>query len=218
MSRSMRSATRITLDLERPLPRAGGHLPDAFWPAPEVEEWFRAVFLDPDSPLYNPEHEHLNSARVGVLWTTAECVRQMKRVVGQVELPKPHPALGKWAKSRWEYQIRQWFGRQELDFLMTLDAPHCAGLSDLGFCALVEHELYRCAQKLDAFGLPAFNLRTGRPKFAIKGHDVEEHVGIVRRYGARAGAGETLALVETARKRPEVSSVEFAGSCGVCLR
>jgi hypothetical protein len=188
-----------------------------FRPAPEVDDWLRAAFLGENSDLYNVEHSHLNSAILGILWTNVENTRQMRKVVGTVELPKPHPALGKWAKARYEFQLEQWFGDIELDFLITLDAPYCAGTSDLEFCSITEHELYHCAQKIED-GIPAFNRRTGLPKFAIKGHDVEEHVGIVRRYGAGVAAGDTLALVEAAKRAPEIGAVNVATMCGVCLR
>jgi Putative phage metallopeptidase len=213
-------APLVKLAIERPVPPPLGKIDllGAFAPAPEVETFFRAAFLDPDSPLYNVEHDHLRSARIGVVWTSVTQVRQMKRVVGTVELPKAHPALSKWAKARHEFLIRQWFGPEELDFLMTLDANYWAAASDLGCCALVEHELYHCGQKRDKFGLPDFNRRTLRPKFAIKGHDAEEHTGIVRRYGAGAAAGDTAKLVRAARRRPEIGAVEFTGGCGVCLR
>lgn len=188
-----------------------------FLPAYEVDGWLRATFLEEASPLYNVEHNHLNSAQLGILWTNVENTRQMHRVAGMVELPKPHPALGKWSKARTEFQMRRWFGDIERDFLITLDAVYCAGASDLDFCALVEHELYHCAQKIED-GVPAFNRRTGMPNFAIKGHDVEEFVGIVRRYGAAAAAGDTSALIAAAKKTPEIAAVEIASVCGTCLR
>lgn len=189
-----------------------------FMPAPEVEEWFRAAFLDEKSPLYNVEHDHLNSANIGVLWTNVENIRQGRRVVGMVELPKPHPALGKWAKARYEHQLRQWFGARavELDFLMTLDAVYWVATSDIEFCSGGDHELYHCGQKLED-GIPAFNKRTGEPKFALRGHDAEEFVGIVRRWGPGAAAGDTAALVAAAQHEPEIAAVHVASMCGNCM-
>jgi hypothetical protein len=189
-----------------------------FVPAPEVDEWLRAAFLDEKSSLYNVEHDHLNSANLGTLWTNVENTRQTRRVVGMVELPKPHPALGKWAKARYEAQMWQWFGDPEqLDFLITLDAVYCAGVSDVEFCSIVEHELYHCAQKMED-NIPAFNKRTGKPKFALRGHDVEEFVGIIRRYGVSAAAGDTAALVAAAQLKPEIAEVQVASMCGNCIR
>lgn len=188
-----------------------------FLPAPEVDEWLRKAFLTETSPLYNVEHDHLNSALLGILWTNVSNVRQMRKVAGMVELPKPHPALGKWAKARQEMQLRNWFGTEELDFLITLDAEYAAGASDVQFCALVEHELYHCAHKLED-GCPAFYRSTGKPKFTIKGHDVEEFVGIVRRYGVGAAAGDTIALVAAAQSKPEIAPAEITSLCGLCVK
>ena len=206
--------------ITRPLPpiEVVDGIGPVFMPAPEVDEWLRAAFLDEKSPLYNVEHDHLNSANLGILWTNVENIRQMRRVVGMVELPKPHPALGKWAKARYEYQLEQWFGQVELDFLITLNAIYCAGSSDIEFCSVVDHELFHCAQKLDEDGFPAFNKYTGKPKFALRGHDVEEFVGIVRRYGAGAAAGETAALVAAAQLEPEIAAVSVATMCGNCMK
>jgi hypothetical protein len=149
---------------------------------------------------------------VAVLWTTVENGRHMRAIVGTAEMPLPQG--GKWQKARGLYQLRQWFGG-EPDFLITLSAEYAAGASDVTWCALVEHELYHCAHRRDAFGIPMFT-RQGRPKFGIRGHDVEEFVGIVRRYGVKAAAGETAALVAAARGRPEIAAGEIRGLCGTC--
>jgi hypothetical protein len=208
----------LALAIQRPMPPQSllEAVDDVFIPAPEVEAWLRTSFLDEQSPLYNVEHDHLNSARLGVLWTNAANVRQMMPVAGMVELPKPHPALGKWGKARHEHQLRVWFGTAELDFLITLYAPYCAEATDILFCALVEHELYHCAHRLDAFGFPEFYKSTGLPKFAIKGHDVEEHVGVVRRYGIGSAAGSSRAFLVAALNEPEVGEADIAGVCGTC--
>jgi hypothetical protein len=57
---------------------------------------------------------------------------------------------------------------------------------------------------LDEFGCPKFNRQTGLPVFGMIGHDVEEFVGIVRRYGAGSAAGRTRDLVAAAKKKPEI--------------
>ncbi|WP_414143867.1 putative metallopeptidase [Burkholderia territorii] len=58
---------------------------------------------------------------------------------------------------------------------------------------MVEHELYHIGQRTDEFGAPAF-MKDGMPKLSIRGHDVEEFVGIVRSYDASGGAGDTAKL------------------------
>ncbi|MGI8655463.1 MAG: putative metallopeptidase [Pyrinomonadaceae bacterium] len=187
----------------------------AFVPAPEVETWMQETFIDDASPLYNEDHAHLAQARIGVLWTNAVNVTKMVPVAGMVELPKPHPALGKWGKARHEWQMQQWFGDLELDFLITLYAPYALNeAGDIEWCALIEHELYHCAQSLDEFGSPAFNKRTGRPKFTIKGHDVEENIGIVRRYGATGR--NVKEFVAAANRKPEIGFADVSRACGTC--
>ncbi|NRP70767.1 hypothetical protein ILFOPFJJ_01649 [Ensifer psoraleae] len=79
---------------------------------------------------------------------------------------------------------------------------------------LVEHELYHAAQETDAFGAPKFSKSTGRPIFTIRGHDVEEFVGVVRRYGADAAG--VRAMVDAANQKPEIARVQIAHPCGTC--
>lgn len=111
--------------------------------------------------------------------------------------------------------MREWFGRVPA-YLITLDASYCRQCSDTDFCALVEHELYHIAQKRDAFGAPAFT-KEGLPKLGIQGHDVEEFVGVVKRYGAGDPDGAIARLARAAANQPEVSRANIAGACGTCL-
>ncbi len=186
----------------------------AFLPEPKFEAWSQH-FLDEDGLLSNPDHAHLQAARIGVLWTNVEASRQMMRIVGQAEIPTPPPSGGKWSRAKFEYQITEWFGHHPLDFLITLYAPYAIECDDLSFCSLFEHELYHCGQRVDEFGEPKFR-KDGTPVFGIRGHDVEEHVGIVRRYGARAGAGLTVELINAAKSEPEVGAAQIAVACGTC--
>jgi hypothetical protein len=106
----------------------------------------------------------------------------------------------------------EWFGRVP-SFLITLAADYCAQCSDVEFCALVEHELYHLAHELDEFGSPKFT-KDGLPKIALRGHDVEEFVGVVRRYGA---SPEVARMVEAAKQSPEAGNINIARACGTCL-
>lgn len=187
-----------------------------FAPAPELVEWLRATFLNISSPLYNIDHTHLEQATIGALWTNAENSRRGITVVGTAELGKPPSSLSKWAKARWEFQNEQWFGEQP-DFVLTFYAPYAATIDHLSFCALVEHEAYHCGQAKDKYGFPAFNQQTGKPRFAMRGHDVEEFVDIVRRYGVGAGAGRTREFIEAANLPPTIGAALAAGACGYCL-
>ena len=62
--------------------------------------------------------------------------------------------------------------------------------------------------------MPAFSRDTGLPKLMIKGHDVEEFVGVVRRYGM---SEDVRKLVEVANRAPELSGFDVANACGTCL-
>jgi hypothetical protein len=121
--------------------------------------------------------------------------------------------MGKWSKARARLQVEQWFGTVP-DFIMTLDANYCTQCSDDEFCALVEHELYHMAQERDPFGMPKFSAATGKPVFGMRGHDVEEFIGVVRRYGA--DAAHVRALVDAANAGPTVARVHIAQACGTC--
>lgn len=89
--------------------------------------------------------------------------------------------------------------------------PSC---SDAAFCALCEHELSHCGQARDEFGVPKFSQETGMPAFCMRGHDVEEFVGVVARYGALTP--EIAALVQAANSAPVVAGGQIAIACGSC--
>lgn len=185
----------------------------SFVPAPELRAWAFDTFIRNGAALENPDHEHLKDAEIGFVWTSVPASRHMNQIVGQAEQPKFQG--NKWSKRRQEEQIEQWFGSLP-DFLITIDASYAAQCDDVTFCALVEHELYHCGQAKDDFGGPKFNQSTGLPVYAIRGHDVEEFVGVIRRYGVGAGAGQTLAFIEAAQRGPEIGQAKVSGACGSC--
>ena len=183
-------------------------------PAPELEAWARATFLDEDAPLANEDHAHLRDADLGFLWCSVGNARSGNAVVGQAELPSIQG--GRWARVRFFQQIEGWFGLVP-DFLITLHADFADQADDATFCALVEHELYHCGQERDGFGAPKFR-KDGSPALAIRGHDVEEFVGVVARYGVGAAAGRTSAFVAAAIEGPTIAAADIAGCCGTCGR
>lgn len=172
------------------------------------------MFIDEDGPLTNEENAHLREARLGFLWCALPNARHGNPVVGQAELPTIQG--GRWARSRFEQQVEGWFGEIP-DFLITIHADYANQASDAAFCALIEHELLHCGQERDVFGAPKFT-RDGRPKLGIRGHDVEEFVSVVARYGVGAAAGRTAALVEAANAGPTIAAADIAGCCGTCGR
>jgi hypothetical protein len=185
----------------------------SFLPAPEMEAWARETFIDDGSALENEEYAHLQHARLGFVWTNIGNARHGIRIVGQCEIMPPM-GMGRWAKARTEQQVEDWFGDVP-DFLITLDAHYVMQADDLEFCSLVEHEMLHAGQERDAFGNPKFT-KAGRPKFAIRGHDVEEFVSIVRRYGPAAGAGATRQLIEAASRKPLIGAARVSQACGTC--
>lgn len=179
-------------------------------PAPEVWEWINAEILADAGSLHNPDHAHLLDARVQVLWASQSFAKQGRTVLGQAE--QVMFRAGGWQKARQEQQMREWFG-EEPQFLITLAADYCAQCTDAEFCALVEHELYHIAHKADKYGAPAFG-DDGLPKLEMRGHDVEEFIGVVRRYGA---SHDVQQLIDAASRPPEVAKINIARACGTCL-
>ena len=188
-----------------------------FVPAPELWEWIADAYIDEIGYLFTPEHAHLLNAEVGCLWTNAENSRHGRRIVGMAEkLPGP-PIGGKWGRARADFQLTQWFADIP-DFLLTFDGLYAEGVGDAEFCALVDHELYHCAQAEDEFGMPKFNKITGDPSWAIHGHDVEEFVGVVRRFGIEAAGCTAVDFVMAAAQKPEIGPASVAHACGTCIR
>lgn len=211
------------------VPEGVGHL-DEWRPTPpftEREPWVRLradatlsrwVFqhiLAPTGALHNPDHEHLQLAEIGFLWTDAALERRQRRIIGAAEIPNPrgHPVT----------KLRQRWALEELDvhgcdFVVTLDSVWCAEADDASFLALLEHELYHCGQAVDENGYPRFRQSDGQPIYEIRGHDVEEFVGVVERYGAGASSQEVERLVEAAQGEPTVNRADIARICGTCRR
>ena len=207
----MKKTQAAALKRQRPFPP--DPMPASFVPAPEVEAWIRDQILASDGALHNPDHKHLLAADWAVLWAAEGFETRGKTVIGQAE--ELLFRCNRWQKQRQEQQMAAWFGRVP-DFLLTFDASYSATCSDIEWCALVEHELYHVAQKLDDFGAPAFK-KDGTPKVGIVAHDVEEFVGVVRRYGIGPSGAGLARLIEAGKRAPEVGRVAIAGACGTCL-
>jgi hypothetical protein len=202
----------------RPLPPAGiGEFRDSapfnFAPALDVEAWVRETLLADGGALYNEDHRHLEFADIAFMWAASGFTKQMRRIIGQCE--EVTFRCGPWQKGRQEQQMWEWFGRVP-QYLITMDANFCRECSDVEFCALVEHELYHIGQQKDVFDAPAFT-KDGLPKLGMRGHDVEEFVGVVRRYGVGHPDGAIAELLRAASSTPEVGQIQIARACGTCL-
>ena len=179
-------------------------------PAPELWDWIQREVLAETGSIHNPEHGHLIDASIGVLWASSSFNKKGRGVLGQAE--QLMIRAGGWQKARQEQQMRGWFG-EEPEFLITLAADYCSQCTEAEFCALVEHELYHIGHKLDKYGAPAFG-DGGMPKLEMRGHDVEEFVGVVRRYGP---SHDVQQLIDAAIRPPEVAKINISRACGTCL-
>lgn len=185
--------------------------PGSFAPAPELAQWVEREILADDGHLFNPDHRHLRAADIGFLWALTGFERQGRRILGMCE--KVQIQGHRWAKRRGEDQLEGWFGRVPV-FLVTLAADYCSACSDVEFCALLEHELYHVGHEHRG-GVPQFT-QSGGPRLAIRGHDVEEFVGVVARYGIGEADGSLARLVDVARQAPTVAPGRIAAACGLC--
>lgn len=182
-----------------------------FKPCEQLAQWARSVFLESAGPLYNADHDHLDRATIGFAWAAEENSRNGRRILGLTELMPPM-AMGKWSRGRAAAQMNEWFGSVP-DFLITIDVV-AGSFDDASFCALIEHELYHCAQASDAYGQPKFNRDTGDPVWGVCGHDVEEFVGVVARYGTEATG--TTDLVRAGSGKALVAVADITIACGNC--
>lgn len=184
-----------------------------FRPAPEVMSWVNLALLDEASPLHNPDHMHLQDADIACLWAWSAFDKAQKVVVGSAE--QLMLRAGGWQKARMEEPFLRWFGRVPA-FLITLAADYCLQTDEVGWCALIEHELYHIAQAKDEHGSPKFS-KDGQPSLCIRGHDVEEFTGVVARYGVGRPDSAVAKMVEAAQRRPLFSGGDVAHACGTCL-
>lgn len=179
-------------------------------PATGIMQWVTDNILGGDGELHNPDHAHLIDADIAFMWASSAFSKKGRTVLGQAE--EVMMRAGGWQKARMEQQMYEWFGHKP-DFIITLAADFCSQCTDMEFCALVEHELYHIAQDTDEFGAPKFYRDSGLPKLCMRGHDVEEFVGVVRRYGASSDVQE---IIDAASQPAEVAKINIARACGTC--
>lgn len=188
-------------------------------PAHDMPLWVKKTLLEPQSKVFNNDHYHLYDAMDGIvtfLWANGSFTKQMRSVIGQAE--QIMFRTGGFQRMRQEQQLMEWFGYQLPEFIITLDGVYCSQCSDAEFMALVEHELYHIGHMLDEFGAPAFYRDTGLPKLGMRGHDVEEFVGVVERYGTGHAEGALSRLVAAANSKPTVAKVDIKNACATCLK
>jgi hypothetical protein len=187
-------------------------MPGGFRPSPELWQWTQETLLTPESPLYNEEHWHLTGAPVGVLWTNVEQEKRGVTVAGTAEVPF---FRADWGSQRARVRLIEWFGSVPCG-LITLYAPYWASVPYAAKLSLLEHEMYHLAIRTSRAGEPMFDPETGEPRLRVAAHDVEEFVGVVRRYGAGNAAGLTQALVGAASRPAEIAEATIRACCGTC--
>lgn len=186
-------------------------------PAPDLMNWVIANFLTIGGPLHNPDHDHIaelihdNEKFLAFAWASSACMAKKRMVLGQCE--KVMFNQGGWKKARQEQQMRDWFGYVPV-YLITIDASYCDQATDRDFCALIEHELYHIGVERDEDGDPLISEMTGLPKHYLAGHDVEEFVGVVKRWGPSKNVKR---LIEVAKNPPFVSNLDISKCCGNCV-
>ncbi|EXT33952.1 hypothetical protein J804_4039 [Acinetobacter sp. 25977_1] len=186
-------------------------------PASDLKNWVVANFLTLGGPLHNPDHDHIaemlhdNEGFLASAWASTAYTRTKRMVLGQCE--KVMFQQGGWKKARQEQQMRDWFGFVPI-YLITIDASFCEKANDNEFCALFEHELYHIGVERDSDGEIIYSDHTGLPKHYLAGHDVEEFIGVVKRWGANDSVKR---LVEVAKTPPFVSDLDISKCCGNCV-
>ena len=186
--------------------------PNRYVPSPEWGRWIAGEIIGEGGALHNPEHADLQRAHVAVLLTNEKNTRSGSRILGTAQ--EGEPSGKTWSKGPRRQQLAEWYGSIP-DFLITLDGYWIFERAQAGepvkVLALIEHELYHMAQD-------GFSRTTGKPKWKTVPHDVEEFVGVVRRYGAGAPADKTRELVQAAQQEPEIAAADLDGICGTCKR
>ncbi|HCW3867973.1 TPA: hypothetical protein OXK34_000272, partial [Acinetobacter baumannii] len=75
-------------------------------------------------------------------------------------------------------------------------------------------ELYHIGVERDSDGEIIYSDHTGLPKHYLACHDVEEFIGVVKRWGANDSVKR---LIEVAKNPPFVSDLDISKCCGNCV-
>lgn len=151
-------------------------LPHAIEGLPELPE----VIAKPLLKL--PEFEHLvdGDASIGWLMRSHEDVMGGRRIIGTCSMPT---CQGR-QRELFEWMVERILGFMP-DFIITLELAYWLDGTPRQREILVYHELLHAVHKVDRHGTPMFD-EQGRPKWGLRGHDVEEFSQVVERYGAHS--------------------------------
>ena len=191
----------------------------AFARAEDVEQLIRVDFVGRGGLFFDPEHGHLQNARIGVLWASSTHRDKGSVKAGTAQLVKPYDAQpSKWGEAMQMASLRQFFGEHEWPhFRITLHAPTCARQDDREFFGLVDHEVTHCATAKDEWGAPRFSDATGLPVWSIRPHDHEGFAGTTERWGAISTGAAGIVQAGTKRARfawVPGRDLDFSKACG----
>lgn len=124
---------------------------------------------------------HAAEPHVEFLMRSDELVMQGRLILGTVYLPKVQGML----KDVFLWMLEERFGSVP-DFLIILCAMHWEGATERQREVLMFHEMSHCGLKVNRDGEVMYDDDTGRARFSLIGHDVEEFSNVVRRYGAHS--------------------------------
>lgn len=180
-------------------------------PAAEIGEWINQNILSEDGRIHNPDHTHLLDADVAFMWASGSFAKSGRIVLGQCE--QVMMRAGGWQKSRMEQQMHEWFGRIP-KFIITPLPTTASNATIWSSAHWWSMSFTTSPEATDDYGAPKFNKETGMPVLKLRGHDVEEFVGVVRRYGASKDVQE---MVDAANRPAEVAHIDVARACGTCM-
>lgn len=101
-------------------------------------------------------------------------------VLGAMHLPSVQGKL----KVVFDWLIDMIYPVSRPDFLMIVDADWREEATPLQREILIYHEMCHMELKRNSDGDIVMNDETGRPKWKLRGHDVEEFTAVVEKYGA----------------------------------
>lgn len=128
------------------------------------------------------EHQHLRGdvAQIDWLFRLNPKRKAQRWILGMCYLPRINSDLN----DVFQALLAEKVGRNP-DFLIVLSWDYWRDATAAQREILCFHELMHCSQEQDIYGTPKFTV-DGTPKWAIKGHDIEEFDAVMLRYGAHS--------------------------------
>jgi Putative phage metallopeptidase len=154
------------------------------------------------------EHEHLQAANIGYVFRDDELRRHGKVIAAEaIMVDRILQAEKRWGRIvKWALQHHILKVDALPDLLILIDRNMWSGYDADQKLALIDHELSHCWYETEEDGETQKFSRDGSPKWALRGHDVEEFCGVIARRGLW-----NAQLVEMARTMINTLSAAQAG-------